>query len=540
MFKKLLSNLPFNPSLISQVSFYSKRLRKESSTRKLGVVFLALSLLVQGFAVMAPSESTYANPDNDVFRGGFRDQAHMVNSCNDNVQNFKKILDYFDIYCTDLFFGTVRKIDYAEHGGKMYSMGRISYFGNDKPVNIPNVGNFFMRPLTNWGAHCYNDGANCMAVTGERPDGTPFWVLFSCGNVVILGPPTPPPPPEEPPPPPPPPPTPEKIVVCDTLLMNVANNSTVSIGTAIRTRGRATGRNSDGALLGSKTTVDMYYEYVNASNGKVLGRHSAKGVKFDDGVARDASARVFTVDKAGKYNFRLAVKYNKNGTTANASGNNRGNCIKTVYVEVGKPCEEAETEDDLLACLELHKSATNETQGIEDADGTVAKAGDVIIYTLSVKNISDDTTVPGFVVEENISDILEYADVIDLYGGTKDTNNIVRWPATDIKPGETLQQKIKVKVKDPVPQTPISINNPWSFDLTMTNVYGDTVNIDLPPETPKLIEKTTTSLPNTGPGETMAIAFIVTVGAGYFFARTRLMTKELDVVRSDYAAGGTE
>ncbi len=552
MFKKLLSNLPFNPSLIGQVSFYSRRLRAEGSIRKLGFSFMILSLLVQGFAVMVPSESTYANPDNDVFRGGFRDQAHMVNSCNDNVQNFKKIAAYFDISCTDLFFGEVDRVDYSDNGGKMYSMGRISYFGNDKPVDIASVGRFYMRPVTNWGAHCYDDGANCMAVTGERPDGTPFWVLFSCGNITIYGPPTPPPPPEKPPVIPPPPdkpkpepepepePKPEKVIICDALLMNVPNKSSVSIDADIRTRGRATGRNSDGDLLGSKVTVDMYYEYVDASNGKVLGRQTAKGVKFDDGVARDSTARTFTVKKAGKFNFRLAVKYNKDGNTANASGNNRGDCVKQVYVEVGKPCEEAEDQDDLLSCLELHKSASNETQGIEDANGTQAKAGDVIIYTLSVKNTSKDTPIRGYVVEENISDILEYANVVDLYGGIKDTNNIVRWPATDIQPGQTIEQKIKVKVKDPVPQTPISSNNPWSFDLTMTNVYGDTINIDLPPETPKLIEKTSRDLPNTGPGETLAVAFIVTVGAGYFFARTRLMSRELDIIKSEYAVGGPQ
>ncbi len=542
MFKKLLSNLPFNPSLIGQVSFYSRRLRAEGSVRKMGFAFMILSLLVQGFAVIAPSEPTYANPDNDVFRGGFRDQAHMVNSCNDNAQQFKKILAYFDVSCTDLFFGDVRRIDYAEHGGNMYSMGRISYFGNDKAVNIPSVGRFYMRPLTNWGAHCYDDGANCMAVTGERPDGTPFWVLFSCGNIVIYGPPTPPPPPEEPPvvPPPPPPeePEPKKVIACDALIMNIANKSTVEIGTSIRTRGRATGRNTDGKLLGAKSLVDMYYEYVDASNGKVLGRQTAKGVKFDDGVARDSTARIFTVKKAGKFNFRLAVKYREDGVTKNASGNNRGGCVKQVSVEVSKPCDEAEDEDDLYACLELHKSVTNETQGIEDANGTEAKAGDVLIYTLSVTNTSTNKTIEDFVVEENIADILEYSDVVDLYGGTLGEDKIVRWPAADIQPGKTIEQKLKVKVKDPIPQTPVSANNPWSFDLLMTNVYGDTITIDLPPNPPKLIEKTTQDLPNTGPGETLAVAFVVTVGAGYFFARSRLMSKELDIVRSDYAAGG--
>jgi hypothetical protein len=72
----------------------------------------------------------------------------------------------------------------------------------------------------------------------------------------------------------------------------------------------------------------------------------------------------------------------------------------------------------------------------------------------------------------------------------------------------------------------------------MTNVYGKTVNIKLPGSTTKTVEVVTTSLPNTGPGETLAVAFTVTAVATYFFMRSRLMTKELEVVREEYATGG--
>src|SRR5690606_19726012 len=180
------------------------------------------------------------------------------------------------------------------------------------------------------------------------------------------------------------------------------------------------------------------------------------------------------------------------------------------------------------------------TQGIEDANGTKADAGDVILYTLSVKNNSNDTTVEDFVVEENIADILDYADVVDLFGGTLGDDNIVTWPAIDIKPGQTIEQKLKVKIKDPIPQTPVSSSNPGTFDLLLTNVYGDTVNIEVEGELPKQVETTTQSLPNTGPGETLAAVFAVTVVGGYFLARSRLMAKELDIVKQEYATGGTQ
>ena len=530
MFKKLLSNLPFNPSLISKVAFYAKRLHRETALRRLGLAFLVLALGIQIFAAAVPSQPSIASSGNDVYPGGFRDQAHAVNACNANEYNFKTIINYFGVDCINLFAGSVRRIDYSEYGGQLYSMGRIPYgFANEVSVGIPGAGTYYMRPLTSWGAHCYNDGHNCEAITGTRADGTPFMLLLSCGNTTIAGPPSPTPP--APPPPPPPPPTPEKVVDCNALIMSVPNNARVRAGSDISVRGRATGQN-----VTSGDLVDMYYELLNG-NGTVIARQEAKGIAFSGTMAQDDTPRIFSLPEPDNYTFRLAVRYDS--STKNARGNFTGECVKQVSAETQKPCEEAEDEEDILVCLILSKKASNLTQGIDDANGTTAQAGDIILYSLQVTNTSEDTPIRRFVVEENISDILEYADVIDFHGGVMDDNNIVRWPPMNIEPGATESQQLTIKVKDPVPQTPVAASDPGSFDLTMTNVYGNTVNIHLPPTVVKTTEQiTTTTLPNTGPGETLAVAAATTVVVGYFFARTRLMAKELDIVRVDYASLG--
>ncbi len=61
MFKKIVSNLPFSPALIGQLGFYAKRLHKEETTRRLGLIFVALALVVQSFAVFQPYESANAS-----------------------------------------------------------------------------------------------------------------------------------------------------------------------------------------------------------------------------------------------------------------------------------------------------------------------------------------------------------------------------------------------------------------------------------------------------------------------------------------------
>ena len=162
-----------------------------------------------------------------------------------------------------------------------------------------------------------------------------------------------------------------------------------------------------------------------------------------------------------------------------------------------------------------------------------------MVYTLTVKNTSGNTPINGYVFEENMSDVLQYADITDLHGGTKDDKNIVRWPAVDIAPNQSVSKDITVKVKAKIPQTSSAGTNPGSYDMIMTNVFGDTVNIKLKKSARKQVETTTTSLPNTGPGETLLVGFVITMAAGYFFARSRLMVKELEIVRDDYASGGT-
>jgi uncharacterized repeat protein (TIGR01451 family) len=66
MFKKLVSNLPFSPSLIGQLGFYARRLKKEQSVRKLGLIFTIFALVVQSFSVFSPPESANAASQNDV------------------------------------------------------------------------------------------------------------------------------------------------------------------------------------------------------------------------------------------------------------------------------------------------------------------------------------------------------------------------------------------------------------------------------------------------------------------------------------------
>ncbi len=535
-FKRLVSNLPYNPSLINQVSFYAKRLKDEASVRRLGFLFMALTLFVQMFAVIAPpTPSSAQDVNNDLIPGGFSTPSRAIAYCDDGSKDFGAILANYGITCDNLRDASTQTIRSTDNGGQLYSMGRLPYGKpGEYPVNISGR-TYYMRLLHGWDSGAFS---TYKVLSGTSSNGMPFMILYNCGNLVVVGKPVPPPPP--------PAPKPVKTLNCSILLMDHYDNSTIKKGERVTVLGQVTGTNLPPGQL-----VDFAYDYVDANTGKpMVSPVNHRGVAFKGAAATDTAVTVFTFNTPGRYNVRLAATAD-NG--AIIPGSFQGQCLRTINVEQPpidvckdipgtqtneeqcKPCKDAPYNDN-IACVILAKTVSNDTQKIADADGTEAKGGDTLTYTLYAKN-TGTTTVKRFVVQENISDILDYADVVDLHGGTLGSDNVVKWPATDIKAGQTIQKKITVKVKNPIPQTPVSSANPEKFNLVMTNVYGNPVNVKLPPSIPKTTEQLTTTLPNTGPGTNMLIAFTITAIIGYFFARSRLLAKELTLVSQEVATG---
>lgn len=205
-----------------------------------------------------------------------------------------------------------------------------------------------------------------------------------------------------------------------------------------------------------------------------------------------------------------------------------------------KPCDETKQDQNNkdISCLELHKKARNITQQLADANGTNARAGDTIEYTVSVKNLSKAVR-SDFVIEENMEDVLEYADIIDASGATFTSNPVkmLSWKSVTLKPGETATRTILIRVKSTLPNTPASTSDPASNDLKMVNVYGDTIRIDLPKTPVKTIEQTITKLPSTGLGANMTITTILFMLVTYFYFRNRTMVKELGLVKQQFNYG---
>lgn len=185
MFRKIVSNLNFSPALVGQLAFYAHRLKKEEATRRLGLIFVALALVVQSLAVFNPPESANATSGNDLVDGGLglgsaRSLNNFLVPYDNNTRNLRYIMNSFGITreeITNTQFGKFRtpgKIGWG-HWERAGQTGSVTiYDDNWNPVQ-----NLYGRPLT------YNNGVtDIWGYIGHSKKVGWFAIMQWCGNLV--------------------------------------------------------------------------------------------------------------------------------------------------------------------------------------------------------------------------------------------------------------------------------------------------------------------------------------------------------------------
>ncbi|HEY8886370.1 MAG TPA: hypothetical protein VIM31_02605 [Candidatus Microsaccharimonas sp.] len=208
MFKKIVSNLSFSPALVGQLGFYAKRLKKEETTRRLGLIFVALALVVQCLAVFQPPESANAASSNDLVYGGLglgsnRSINHFLAPYDANTSHLKDIMNYMGI--------SRAEIANAQFGSFITGSVKRSWGHNPihttsaqelpttvtNPDGTGNITTIYSRPLS------LSNGPNARiyAYIGHSDRVGWFALMQACGNLVTekipppITPPTPPAPP---------------------------------------------------------------------------------------------------------------------------------------------------------------------------------------------------------------------------------------------------------------------------------------------------------------------------------------------------------
>lgn len=197
MFRKIVSNLSFSPALIGQLGFYAKRLRKEETTRRLGLIFVALALVVQVLAVFQPPESANASNPADFVPGGLglganRSLNNFLRPYDANTYNLRDVMNYTGI--------TREEIASAQFGSFITGTTKHSWGFKPRPgaTAVP-VNDAAGNPVTTAYArpiHIAN-GTNTRIYGWIGHSAAVGWfaIMQACGNLVteyIPPPPTPP------------------------------------------------------------------------------------------------------------------------------------------------------------------------------------------------------------------------------------------------------------------------------------------------------------------------------------------------------------
>jgi hypothetical protein len=481
MFEKLLANLPYNPGLTKQFGFYARRLRHEESIRRTGMIFTVLAFLVQFFAFISPPQPTTAYSSSDMINGGISSKADAVRACRDNAKNFGDVMWNFKITCNDIAQSSLTTVRSTDYNGRLFSMSWLPYGQTNPHSGKPTDETPYNLPKISETIYARRlTSADTIpfstynVLKGTASNGQMFYIMLDCGNLMFVG-------------------VPNPVDIC----------------------------RRDG---------QVYYKGSSECLPKTLEEKPI--CPWNSNIPKD-SPRCKKPEKPEKpCEFNAALPANS------------PECFKPCPYNQNvpkdspqcKPCEDAGSANP-VACVVERKSATNVTQNIADAHNTTAQPNDVIVYTLYAENKGKET-VKDFVVQENLSDVLDYANVVNLHGGKLADTGMVTWPKADIKPGSTLTQKITVRVKNPLPTDTPPAGDPNHFDYVMTNVYGNSIHIDLPkPQVVTPVASASQELPHTGPGTGLMIAGAIVVLGGYFFARTRLLVDESMITIQETTGG---
>jgi hypothetical protein len=283
----------------------------------------------------------------------------------------------------------------------------------------------------------------------------------------------------------------------------------------------------------NRTTKEVTLDTTVATTNAQLTKIVSYAYDFRDGVkitnaSTSLSDSVKHMYKDGKYDVAVTVTYRVGNLARDTSSIT---CAGNVETKPDQP-------------LTPSKEAANITQKLTPAQTLTTKANgnDVIEYRLTTRN-SFDYARANYTISDYIGDVLDYADVdtafLKTQGGTFDAAaKTIDWAAQTVPADSSLVKVFRVTIKNPVPSTNQPGAMTTSFDCVISNKYGTETSIPINCPLVKSAEYLSTTLPNTGPGSSLMISFVLLSFVGYFLARSRLMARELDMVKTDNSVVG--
>lgn len=591
MFKKIVSNLPFSPSLMNELGFYAKRLRQEEVTRKLGLILTAVALVIQSFVVFSPPESTNAASSSDLIYGGIYSKSQLMSAWDNNTQGYRELLQHIGVTRENLantYEGEINTRTNGKDNGWL-SWGRISRGGSQWNETAMNVGNQTIYVVSlaafDTGSNRNGGGSYYPSFIGTNSKGEQFIISKACANIAMKTRPK----------------TDKKIKVCNVSTREiitikesefkksnhskslsdcdakpievcdlagqkmitiderdfdsrkhsknpadcqpkptpVATCSSLVVSKLSRTEVefKASANTANGASIKSYTYI------IKNQDGKEVLRKTVASVATSDSLKH-------TIEKDGAYTVEVVVGTSLGDKTAQACQGGFviepiARCPLNPALPINDPnCQSCPgdptlwvKDDQCAAKIVRTKKARNLTTN-QDATTDLARASDRIEYTITVKNESNDTAEYDNVTD-NIKDVLEYASLYDRGGGALDEQTKdLSWGKISLAPGEQQERSYVVQVASIISPRSQGASDPTSYDCRMVNTFGTTLEVQIDCPAPKIIEQVVVAeLPRTGPTANLLIGGSVLAIVAFLYFRSRQLNQEVRLVRREMTAG---
>ncbi len=305
MFRKLISNVTFSPALIGQLGFYARRLRKEEATRRVGLIFTALALVIQSFAVFAPPEPANAASDRDFIKGGISSMNDFLKHYDKNDRNLRDMMNYTGVTRSEL--ASAKKTTVNSKDGWL-SWSRTSPFsasqGNVKhsyKKSNGGTGTMHSKPLRLWDTTSWSkkNGSSYTAYVGTSKKLGKFSIMAACGNIMTK---------KLPPKPPKPPEPPKPAATCSNLEVIRVSDTQRRFKASAKTTNGATISNYSFTIKNAAGKTVKTFDYKSSSSPVTTGNVTLTPGKYTVQTTVTTSAgkktgdnckAAFTVDAPG-------------------------------------------------------------------------------------------------------------------------------------------------------------------------------------------------------------------------------------------------
>ncbi len=193
------------------------------------------------------------------------------------------------------------------------------------------------------------------------------------------------------------------------------------------------------------------------------------------------------------------------------------------------------------ASEDARSSLSSSVANVSNVKATTLKSGDVIEFKLSTTNTTD-IDYKNYNAYDYFGNVLQYAEItnrnqLSAQDIILDKTNTLRWTIPNLAAGTTDTRTIRVTLKRPTPLT----NNPSGlspdYNCRISNSYGTPVVVNINCPLIKSADRTTL-LPFIDEKTAIIIGILTSLIAGYFFNRSRLLAKEVTIIRNDYTSAG--